>query len=224
MQKFGLAELVGSFVICLVLAIVGTSLITMFSATPKSQFRDAAIALGVTDAKRKALRADFETATLLMDREPCNESYRKTAGQSAVTYYETLLERPFIRAKLEMTNRSVCASNANSAQMTRAQEPLSLVQAFHNGLRLPWDCMPDEWRTPSDLALQAKLELNIKSARLTSDALTGTLGLLATTWENSPQARACNPTAPYRSQSDYRAPLPKLAPPRDSWDGRARHR
>jgi hypothetical protein len=225
MRQIGLAEVGASIAICFVLAVIATKLMERPPTTPRSQFREAAIALGITEAKHQALREDFEQTTILMDREPCNDSYRRVAGQAAVAYYETLLERPFMRAKLEMTQRSVCAVKINGKATTHTpHEPLSFVQAFQNGLRLPWDCMPDEWQTPPDLALQAKLELNIKTGRLTSDALTGTLGLLASSWEGSVQARNCEPTASRISSSSSRGNIPLLAAPKDSWDGGGRRR
>lgn len=182
---------------------------------PKDRFSAAVNELGVTDTIHTKLRDDFERAALEMQRAPCDEDARARVGRAAVAYYETLLEKPFVKANLRMTRRGVCTGQGEAKS-----EPLSLIEAFRGGLRLPWDCMPEEWRTPLDLALQAKLEGDIRSIRLTTESLSGTLGLLSQSWEQSSYRHACEPRAP-RPESKKRLPI--LAEPVDDWS-RSRRR
>jgi hypothetical protein len=220
-RELGLVQLGTIFVALCVLAVVGSKLAERRPLDARAQFLAAAAELGITDRQHNELRADFERSTIAMERDPCNENLRKLAGLAAVEYYETLLEKPFVKAKLTMTQRNVCEAKIDGRPV--ANDPLSLVDAFNRGLRLPWDCLPQEWRTPSDLALQATLETNIRTLRLTSDSLTGTLGLLAKPWENSHFAQRCEPREPRRSYSDNSRPnLPVIAAPPDSWNGPGR--
>jgi len=190
------------------------------SVDPHQQYQEAATALGLTDRKHEQLRDDFEKAAIALERNLCDDSLRQVAGQTAVEYYETLLEKPLAKAGLGMTQRGVCGVKDKGGKVS-VTEALSLVYSFRNGLRLPWDCMPAHWRTPSDLALQAKLEADIREGHLTADALTGTLGLLAKPWELSKLASLCKPQPGY-TQNSYAKPLPLLSPPPDSWSGRRR--
>lgn len=190
--------------------------------TPRERFQDAAASMGTSTAKVAELRDQFERTILQKDRDQCNDTHRLLAGEAAVAYYETLLEQPFIKARLSMTRRNVCSLDEHGVVI--ASDPLTIVTAFRQGLRLPWDCLPEEWRTPRDLALHARLEGDIRDGRLTSEVLTGTLGLLARPWEQSPRSRGCDakPTAYY--PNSYKQPLPLLAAPPDGWSGGRRRR
>jgi hypothetical protein len=219
MQNVRILQLGAAFVAVAVLGVAAMKWARP-APDPKDQFREAVVVLGITNDKHRQLRSEFEFASLEMERNPCNDSLRQIAGQTAVAYYETLLERPFVKAKLEMTQRNLCSGKIDGKWVPA--EPLTLIQAFHNGLRLPWECLPADWRTPTDLALQAKLEADIRGWRLTSDALTGTLGLLAKPWDNSPHARACE-APPSQVDRSPRTQLPLVSAPPDSWsNGRRR--
>lgn len=214
--QFGAA----GFCLILVLALVAARAVWK-PATPRERFLEAFAAQGVPAKKLAEIRLQFERASLDKERDPCNDSYRMIAGQAAVEYYEVLLEKPFLRAKLTMTDRNVYSSDSRGAIVRR--EPLSLAAAFNQGLRLPWDCLPDEWRTPVDLALQSKLESDIRDGRLTSDALEGTLGLLSRPLEKSPHLSSCVEKTTVKPNT-YTKRLPLLAAPPDDWSGSRRRR
>lgn len=180
----------------------------------RTQFLKAATKLGITEAKRTALRNDLQQALLEMERYKCEENQRLVAGQIAVAYYETLLEKPVVAANLHMTRRGIC-----EVRSEKPEEPLALARPFYGSLRLPWDCMPSEWRTPLDLALQAKIEQAIELGLLTTEGMTGTLGVISKSWNESQFKRQCAPRTVYEAPS-YPRNLPVLAAPRDSWDRR----
>lgn len=190
-------------------------------ADPRAEFRNAAVAVGVTDELREELRTTLTRAMIALENDGCDEIVRDRAGKAAVAYYETLLEKPFAKARLHMTRRGVCA--VTREDLANRADPLSLVADFQNGLRLPWDCMPIEWRTPSDLALQAKIESSIRSYLLSSEDLKGTLGILAKSWENSSLWRRCR-AKQFPNSSNSRSPLPLIASPPDDWDRTPRRR
>lgn len=208
------------FVALLLVAGVGGKLLVKPPQNARTQFSEAAASLGISEKKRIELRGDFERAMDAFLQNTCDENLRNIVGVTAVDYYETLLEKPFSKAKLYMTSSNVCAVRPNGE--LAATDPLAIAERFQRRLRLPWDCMPDDWRTPVDLALQSKLEASIHNGTLTSGSFTGTLALLAMPWEKSPQRNICRVAQPAMDRS--RPNLPVLAAPRDSWSEGSRRR
>ena len=176
------------------------------------RFFAAASQLSITDSVRSSLRQEFSHALNEMERNLCDNSLREIAGQTAVAYYEALVEKPVIKAGLQLNRRGICEPANGST------EPLTLSQFNPNGLRLPWDCMPGSWRTPLDLALQAKLEQYLRSGVLTSESLTGTLSALAKPSFDSAFNARCTHSHNYltSSQNNTWNQLPVLAGPRYS--------
>lgn len=206
-----LALLAGGLLILAVAAYISVSKPKVPQADARTRFMQAAATLGITDEKRKMLRDDLQRDLIYMESDKCDETRRALAGLSAVAYYVTLLEKPVIAAKLHMTRRGIC-----EVATEKPEEPLSIARNFSGGLRLSWECMPGEWRTPLDLALQAKIEQGIALGVLTSEAMSGTLGVAAVSWKDSQFHARCSPAQRYEPSSSFRN-LPVLSAPRDSW-------
>jgi hypothetical protein len=179
----------------------------------------AAVKLGVTSEVRAALRQQLLKAMHDMDRELCDESLRDRAGRAAVQYYETLLEKPVTEAGLEMTYHNRCQLRLNRG--SHPFERLFSVSGIGSNLTLPWDCLPDHWRTPIDRAIQAKLEQVLRAGYLTNDSLKGTLAMLARPTKLSPISSLCNRPS---YSSDRRRELPLISAPTDDWDRTPRRR
>lgn len=190
--------------------------------TPQRSFAKSAEALGLTESARQEVRSEFSLRLIEMEADPCNYTRRKNAGRAAVAYYETVLEKPFVAARLTIAKRGICETSKEEAGYR--MDPFSLVHEFRKGLRLPWDCLPIEWRTPEDLALQAKLEANIRNGLLNAQSLTGTLGVLSTPWELSPYAARCQIRPTSHSHDGSRRSLPLISSPPDDWVGSRRRR
>jgi hypothetical protein len=204
-----------------VMVVAGTGLALSLNreADPKVTLEQAALTLGVTNEVRLKLRQDFQKALLDMERDLCEETLRDKAGKVAVRYYETLLEKPVIAAGLEVTYHNRCRPrpDANS-------HPFERIIAGHglgSNLTLPWDCLPDHWRSPIDRALQARLERVISVGHLTNDSLTGTLALVARSTKLSPIRSICHRPS---HESSRQPNLPLISEPTDDWDRRGRRR
>ena len=181
----------------------------------------AAVAGGLTEQRRMALREKLSRTMREMQENLCDESSRDDAGKAAVAYYEQILEKPVIAAGLEATYHNRCQRRFNQSNHPFEQ----LIQAITarglgSNLQLPWDCLPDSWRTPADRALQAKLEEFLRTGYLTSESLSGTLALIARSKKSSPLPRLC-----YRPPPSTRATnLPLISEPTDDWDRQGRRR
>ncbi len=184
-----------------------------------SLLEKAALKLGVTDEVRTTLRQQFLKAMNDMQSELCDESLRDRAGRAAVQYYETLLEKPVTEAGLEITYQNRCQVRLN--RNTHPFQQMFAVSGLGSNLVLPWDCLPGHWRTPTDRALQAKLEQVLRTGHLTNDSLKGTLALLARPTKLSPIPALCNRET---SSSNRRPNLPLISAPTDDWDRTPRRR
>ena len=201
------------------LSAAGYAMVRLGEVDHTATLEQAAIGQGVTDEVRAKLRQDFAKALIEMERELCDEWLRDRAGKQAVLYYETLLEKPVIAAGLEMTYHNRCQPKLN--RNSHPFERLINGGGLGSNLTLPWDCLPDHWRTPTDRALQAALESVLRAGHLTNDSLTGTLALIARPTMLGPLPGLCRRPPP----DIYQRPnLPLIAEPTDDWDRRSRRR
>ena len=192
----------------------GLSVMWLSELDATSSLEQAAARLGVTDASRERLREDFRYALLEFGKDTCDEENRTRAGKAAVAYYETLLEKPFTEAGLEMTAEALCQPATR-----RGVHPFEVL-ILGGRQTLPWGCLPLAWRTPVDLALQARLEQAIRSGTLTSSSLTGTLALIAQPLPGGHLVNSCR--RPNKDSS--RRDLPVNAAPNDDSGPRRRYR
>lgn len=185
----------------------------------RASLAEAAARLGVTDEVRASLRNDLQKTIGYLGGDLCDESLRDQVGRAAVAYYETLLEKPVMEAGLEMTYDSRCMPRISLG--THPFEALRSRGGLGGNLTLPWNCLPEKWRTPTDRALQARLEQLIKSGHITSESLTGTLAVIARPTRVSPLRGLCRRPTHEVSRS---RPLPLNYVPPDDWDRAHRRR
>lgn len=186
-------------------------------ATPQARFLEAVQRLGLTDEIRAELSEALRAGLNDIEELPCDEGIRERAGAAAVAYYETLIEKPMAVAELAISHNSQC--QAQTDKKAHPVEPLVHHRTLGGNLRLPWTCMPDRWRTIPDRVLQTKLEAGMASGRLPSEALSGTLALIALPLRRGPLAHECNKPAPA-----YRPNLPLQAAPVDEAERASRRR
>ena len=201
---------------------IGVAVANFNSDSHVTRFAESAAKLGVTEEVRQELREQFQKELQKMDGDLCEETYRVRAGKAAVKYYETLLEKPVLAGGLEFTYDNRC-QHRTGFQVHPLERMLS-VKGLGGNLTLPWDCMPSSWRTPTDRALQAKLEKMLSVGYLTTDTLSGTLAVIARSPKLSPIASICR--RPAESSRGYRraSDLPLISTPTDDWDRGSRRR
>lgn len=183
-------------------------------SNPILAFDRAATELGVTAERRKELSDTLQAAYNDLEEVPCDEGLLDRAGRATVAYYETLLEKPLLAANLGMTYESFCQPKLD--KNAHPLEPLLNRRGLGMNLKLPWTCMPLNWRPPLERALQTRLEGYLASGRIPADAFTGTLALIATPRKRSPLQHECrsSSSAGYSQQRS----LPVERVPLDDWD------
>jgi hypothetical protein len=181
----------------------------------------AAGELGVSDAVRHELGETLYFAFRDLDEVPCDRGLHERTGKAAVAYYETLLEKPLLKAGLTVSYDTFCEQPPTADIHPLA--PLLARRGLGGGLKLPWSCMPERWRTPTHRALQTRLEYYVGSGRLPAEGLSGTLALIARPMrQGALQGECLRPS--YGGAPQHRPNLPVQAAPLDDWDRVPRRR